>query len=82
MRIIGRLTRRSASPTATATVGATSAGRSTWNFFASNATLLNGSNAFDRRLEALGQHLGEALGPRRAAAQHDRGRSDRTRRSS
>ena len=64
-------TRRSARPTATATVGAMSAADSTLNFFASNATVLNGSNGFDRRLEALGQHLGEALGARRAAAQHD-----------
>ena len=64
-------TRRSARPTATAAVGATSAADSTWNFFASNATRLNGSNGFDRRVEALGQHLGEALGARRAAAQHD-----------
>ena len=38
------LTRRSARPTATATVGAMSAGASTLNFFASNEIFLNGSN--------------------------------------
>src|SRR3954470_17186711 len=36
-------TRRSARPTATATVGAMSPAASTWNFFESNVTRLNGS---------------------------------------